>query len=71
MFSGTLSNITASDNMLVVRFTAKAANTVNLQFDLISADIGCSFPSYDVTGNLYRSGGYICPLFLAHASLQK
>ena len=67
--SGTFSNITASDNKLVVRFAAKAANNINLQFDVIAADIGCSFSSYDVTGTLYRSSGYICPLSFGSCQL--
>jgi hypothetical protein len=67
--AGTISSSTLSDQKLVVRFAAKTANAVTFQFDVISADIGCSFSNYDVTGTLYRSSGYLCPLSFGSCQL--
>jgi hypothetical protein len=67
--SGTISSSTLTNSKVVVRFAAQTANTVNIQFDVVSADIGCSFSNYDVTGTLYRSSGYLCPLSFGSCQL--
>ena len=60
--SGTVTSSTLTDNKLVVRFPAKTGNAITLQFDIIAADNGCTSVDYQVTGNLYRSSGFNCPL---------
>ena len=66
---GTISGSLLSDKKLVIRFVAKTANAVTIQFDVVSADIGCSFSNYEITGALYRSSGYICSLTFGNCQL--
>ena len=60
--SGTITSSTLTDNKVVVRFPAKTANEITIQFDIVAADNGCTSVDYQVISNLYRSSGYNCPL---------
>ena len=67
--SGTISSTTLSDTKVVVRFAAKTANAATIQFDVVSAGVGCTFSTYNLTGGLYRSSGYVCPLSFGSCQL--
>lgn len=58
--AGTISNATQCDNRISVSLPDKINNNLSLQFDVVSADKGCSSQSYKLIANTYRSVGYKC-----------